>query len=735
MALIKRDSMLQLGHNFISGAQIPDGKDEYYIRFQQSGTKKYRQLRRDEIQLLQANNNLSDEWTNIWVTDKFNPSYVRNCNFYGLIRIGDLEEYFLEYHDMRYPVGLYNSTIVSCDLGNNVSLNNVNYVSHYIIGNESILFNVNELQVSNHSKFGNGIIKEGEDESIRIWLEVCNENGGRKILPFDGMLTSDAFLWSKYRDDEELMQKFIELTQHQFPLVRGYYGTIGEQCVIKNCQIIKDVKVGDGAYIKGANKLKNLTINSNFESCTQIGEGVELVNGIIGYGCKIFYGVKAVRFSLGNNSSLKYGARLINSILGENSTISCCEVLNCLIYPGHEQHHNNSFLIAATVLGQSNIAAGATIGSNHNSRANDGEIVAGRGFWPGLCVSLKHNSKFASFTLLAKGSYPAELNIILPFSLVSVNERDHVLQIIPAYWWMYNMYALARNSWKYLARDARIVKYQEFEFDYLAPDTIEEIFNAMEQLEIWTGADQTRKKELNGLAGKPLKEIGRSVITNHSKKLNQIEILGGIIEANSRKSIILKPGEAYDSYREMIHYFAIKTLIQYARTHKLSTLQQITARLGETKRCKWINLGGQLVAEHDLVELKNKIKDGSLSSWNKIHDHYNYLQRFYEQRKAEYAFAALKELHQVQSLYEIENLWNNWLDWAIEIAAKVKDRTFDSRNKDYISEFRKLPYDNDKEMEMVVGSINDNEFIKTVQNNYLKFLEQVAQYKIAVNAL
>ena len=135
-----------------------------------------------------------------------------------------------------------------------------------------------------------------------------------------------------------------------------------------------------------------------------------MVNGIIGFGCRIFYGVKAVRFILSDHSQLKYGARLINSYLGHNSTISCCEVLNSLIFPAHEQHHNNSFLCAALVLGQSNMAAGATVGSNHNSRSADGEIIAGRGFWPGLCVSLKHNSKFASFTIIAKGDYPAEIN-------------------------------------------------------------------------------------------------------------------------------------------------------------------------------------------------------------------------------------------------------------------------------------------------------------------------------------
>lgn len=233
---------------------------------------------------------------------------------------------------------------------------------------------------------------------------------------------------------------------------------IGDRTVIKNCKIIKDVWIGTDAYLKGANKLKNLTICSSSEASSQIGEGCEIVNGIIGVGCRIFYGVKAVRFIMASHSQLKYGARLINSYLGNNATISCCEVLNSLIFPAHEQHHNNSFLCAALILGQSNIAAGATIGSNHNSRSADGELIAGRGFWPGLCVSLKHNSKFASYTILAKGDYQVELNIPVPFSLVSNDVSKDQLIVMPGYWFLYNMYALARNAWKYVDRDSRIEK-------------------------------------------------------------------------------------------------------------------------------------------------------------------------------------------------------------------------------------------------------------------------------------
>ena len=98
------------------------------------------------------------------------------------------------------------------------------------------------------------------------------------------------------------------MTEKQFDNKRGYYGKIGDRTVIKNCRIIKDTWIGTDAYLKGANKIKNITINSNEIARTQIGEGSELVNGIIGYGCRVFYGIKAVRFIMSDYSQLKYGA-------------------------------------------------------------------------------------------------------------------------------------------------------------------------------------------------------------------------------------------------------------------------------------------------------------------------------------------------------------------------------------------------------------------------------------------
>ncbi len=69
-----------------------------------------------------------------------------------------------------------------------------------------------------------------------------------------------------------------------------------------------------------------------------------------------------------------------------------------------------------------------------------------------IYASVKHSSRFASFILLSKADYSYELDIAFPFALVNNNMSKDQLEIMPAYWWMYNMYALARNSWKFTNR-------------------------------------------------------------------------------------------------------------------------------------------------------------------------------------------------------------------------------------------------------------------------------------------
>ena len=257
--VIAKSTVQSLGYGFIDNAFIPAGENEYYLRNRQNRNGiTYRGLTAYEIEALVRNRNTSDDWNHILVSDAFNPELVKNCKFYGLVRIGKLEPVVLSFSDLKLPVGLYNSTIISTDFGDNVAIENVHYLSHYIIGNEVMITNVDELVTTNHAKFGNGIVKDGEPENVRIWLEIANENGNRSVMPFNGMQPGDALLWSRYREDDLLMERFTRFTEKEFTSTRGYYGKVGDRTVIKNSSIIKDVWIGEDAYIKGANKLKNL---------------------------------------------------------------------------------------------------------------------------------------------------------------------------------------------------------------------------------------------------------------------------------------------------------------------------------------------------------------------------------------------------------------------------------------------------------------------------------------------
>ena len=163
-----------------------------------------RHLTESEIQILKSNfnKNIDDTWQNVLVSSakgEFDANLIQNCTIRGFLIISRLVPAKLQFHDLVLETGLYYSNVENVVLSNDVVLHNVHYLSNYRIGERSILFNIQEMSCTNHSKFGNGILKEGEDEKVRVWIGVGNENDGRKILPFESQIPADSFIWSRYR--------------------------------------------------------------------------------------------------------------------------------------------------------------------------------------------------------------------------------------------------------------------------------------------------------------------------------------------------------------------------------------------------------------------------------------------------------------------------------------------------------------------------------------------------------
>lgn len=692
------------------------------VVFPKDVTENKRHLSENEIAILKENGNTSssEDWSNILVSDEkdgFDPQLIRNSNFLGFIVLGRLKKAILRFHDLEVMTGIYNSNLIDVVTYDDVAIENVKYLRNYRIGSRTILFNIQEMSCTNHSKFGNGWLKKGESEDVRVWIGVGNENDGRAVLPFESMLPADAYLWSRRRSDKKLLERFVELTENGNTKELDTYGVIDEDVVIKNTTLLKDTKVGKSAYIKGAFKLKNITILSSEQEESQIGEGVELVNGIVGYGSRIFYQAVGVRFVIGRNCQVKYGARILNSILGDNSTVSCCEILNNLILPFHEQHHNSSFLIATTILGQSNIAAGATIGSNHNSRSPDGEIYAGRGFWPGLCSDFKHNSKFASFVLVSKGSYQHELNITYPFSLVAFKAEQEPIHIIPAYWFLFNMFAIARNNYKFKKRDKRVVKVQHIETDPLAPDAMQEVLVAIERLIVLT-------KDY-------LKHIGEESVINAGSEQNELQAAKDYLHQNTDADFtlfdplcqkkygatIFKPVKAYKEYRKILKYFAARSIVEYCKENGYEKFtREVLEQMEKISLfTHWQNMGGQIIPTIKIDQMCQKIKDGQIDSWDEVHAYYDSCQKNYELYKTRYALFILEKLYSRPIFEFTPDIFQDIVDDVSLVSIDMYKASIYSRQKDYTDPFRAMTYESTEEMTAVLGTIDDNDFLHVLR--------------------
>jgi uncharacterized protein YlbG (UPF0298 family) len=67
------------------------------------------------------------------------------------------------------------------------------------------------------------------------------------------------------------------------------------------------------------------------------------------------------------------------------------------------------------------------------------------------------------------------------------------------------------------------------------------------------------------------------------------------------------------------------------------------------------------------------------------------------------------------------------LEESIRAKDMITKGIFESRKKDYVNPFRKMIYENEAEMDIVVGKLSDNSFIKQTERELLEYNQQVKQ--------
>ncbi len=283
--------------------------------------------------------------------------------------------------------------------------------------------------------------------------------------------------------------------------------------------------------------------------------------------------------------------------------------------------------------------------------------------------------------------------------------KDH-LEVMPAYWWLYNMYALARNSWKFQNRDKRVSKIQHIEFDPFAPDTM-------------AGSD------LSGTCscwkyGPPKPHCGKtenhlpgdrsgadhiwvvSCCTGDEKLVNSLEVLGEHMEHTKRKTLILKPFQAYHAYRDMLQYYAVMNLIAFMRQHPDADLTKMRDDLQGEREQEWVNLGGQIMQKNDLDKLRSDIGSGKLEAGKKSTAGMTLSGKNIRTDKQKHAWATFCEIAGTKQL--TKSHWEECLDRTLKIQQYISDQVYVSRKKDYDNPFRRATFRNNDEMKATIGT-------------------------------
>jgi hypothetical protein len=300
------------------------------------------------------------------------------------------------------------------------------------------------------------------------------------------------------------------------------------------------------------------------------------------------------------------------------------------------------------------------------------------------------------------------------------DEATGGLLIIAGYWFQYNMYALARNAWKFDKRDVRTDKNMLLEYDFLAPDTVSEILEGIKLMEYWVGITL----EPN-LSKEKTMALGKSWLLKPENAHNPLAIYAENIENSKRKTRIAKCHRAYQIFNDLLYYHAAKEwLATMGRNPGKAPLELLhITLLNATAIQKWDNLGGQIIPAGIVSELKNSIKSGQINRWSQVHDLYEKQASLYPDQKFENALNGLIQV--ADQPINNPTFLQKWLEKAMDMSDFLTDGIENSRAKDFKDPFRLAMFGSEKEMEKVIGSINENEFISDAKEKSKGFNQEL----------
>lgn len=561
---------------------------------------KYRNLTDiEQAQLIEQGCSASN-WREVWVTDGFDPAYVRDVRFSGIVKMGVFDREFALPGGISVHAGIFHAMIHNCEIGDNVHLYNIhNYIANYCIGHDTCIENVNSILVDGRTSFGNG-----------VRVPVMNEGGGREIPIFDHLSASLAYVMTLYRHRPLMITQLENMIDEYAESQSDTVGEIGDNVCILNCGSIKNVRIGSYAQLVGVSRLKNGSVNSNEFAPVKLGSGVKCTDFIISSGVEIGDSTLVDKCFVGQGCIFDkhYSA-------GESLFFSNCQGMHgeaCAIFAGpYTVTHHKSTLLIAGMFSFLNAGSGSNQ-SNHMYKLGPiHQGVAERGAKTTSDSYLLWPSKIGAFSLvMGRHTHHADTSD-LPFSYLIENQSESYL--VPGA----NLRTVGtiRDAQKWPKRDNRKdpVKLDCINFNLLSPYTVQKMWRGREVLD-----------ELQSLGGENTEVYGynnckiRNSSLRHGRELYSIGIskfLGNSLISRIEKADIQSVGDLRNALRPD----------------------------SETGLGDWVDLAGLIAPRSEVSRLMDDIERGGMT-WQSIQ------QRFEEMHRNYYSYEwtwALDKLEQI----------------------------------------------------------------------------------------
>lgn len=439
----------------------------------------YRLLTNEEINILEENGCTAEDWTNINVADDFQPTYIKNVNFYGEIFMGVFEKNIEVSNGFVRHSGIRNATLRNAYIGDNCLIENIgNYINNYAIGEECCICNVCTMETTAEATYGEGNT-----------ISVLNEAGNGNVILFSGLTSNLAALMIRNAADKEFTAAIRGIVKDDIERRAREKSTVGNNVKIVNTAEITNTHISDNCEINGASRISDCTLASGLEDNVFIGSGVICENSIVTDGSAVLNGANITNCFVGEACQITNGFTAESSLFFANCYMSNGEACAAFCGPFSASHHKSTLLIGCMLSFYN--AGSATNFSNHAYKMGPihyGCLERGTKTASGSHLLLPANIGAFSVCLGKITNHPDTRS--LPFSYIISDGRETF--VVPGI--NITTVGLYRDIRKWPRRDVRIQSSRKslINHDWLSPLTINEIIagkNTLEQMRESQGED------------------------------------------------------------------------------------------------------------------------------------------------------------------------------------------------------------------------------------------------------